>query len=251
MILRARLISSIVVTTAILFTVFGSITWKGRFEERVLPKALRDLAPHSLTSIIGNEQTLIAACDAARKTNSWLLLLISAEVRSDDKYRGFFETAPESRGLFMEYDPRESGNLRVGMAYGSGEGLLPSTRTIRRNTSIEVAILVSNSRTLRVVSGATDKSLAIPELVLSNLACDAPVVGSADGIPCNDCDVEILYGYGEESGNPNRILNEYADSDPAFQRGALGTFFTLLGLYMLTNSRRLGVRLAASRRRAQ
>jgi hypothetical protein len=183
-----------------------------------------------------NSQTttnLTAECRHATRSGNWILFVIEADLLSDPISRRYFRTASEPYGLFIEYDPTESGLLRLGLGLGPekwNSGI--PIRFVRRDERSTILIGVTRSET-RVVSNVVDFSVDWPGHFGSQWRCDDVRGGyesSGSEGRCPGCDESISYITGERLDDLKDIMDAASNVRRFNVLRYLGNSLSLLGL---------------------
>jgi hypothetical protein len=160
------------------------------------------------------------------------MLVVNTELIADDTFRGYFETAPKSAGLFMEYDPGEDALLRLGMATTT-DPIFVRLRTVRRDESAVFALLIQRDD-VRIVSNAVDRTVSLPVDLEPAWLCSAVRVGSSDGVGCPQCSVELHYATGMDPRDAHRYLDALSNLREFNVKRWLGSGLSMLGVTCLT-----------------
>lgn len=230
--LASRLALLVRVVGAIVFLV-GSIVWTSRFD--FAPEAaLQEQLGTRLTEVSNQTVTdLTGACRQVEVPGGWTLFVLNAQIISDDGYRTYFETADETNGLWVEYEP---GLLRLGLGQGPN-GPEPSTsipiRIARRNENAVVVVGVSRHET-RVLTNGVDKRKAWPGTFAQAWRCSAVQVGVDDkelsqGNACNGCFAKLRFATGVSESELTELLDSLSNVQRFNQRRILGSALTLIG----------------------
>lgn len=167
-------------------------------------------------------------CKQLQQNDGWVLLVVTTKLEADGTFRGYFETAPESRGIFAEYDAEDHQVFRIGIA-GKGGVFLAPIRTTRRNETIFVAIGIQKNQ-IRIVSNGSDRVISFPTEFQPDPNCQNIKVGTANGEGCGDCGVAVRYSAGFGDVILQQALNELSNSSSFNVRRLLGTTLTILSL---------------------
>jgi hypothetical protein len=214
-----------------LLIVMGSLLWNDRLKFDPESVIAQSELSSELAPVVDGERGLVSQCSAARSGAGWLMLLVDTEIQADDTYRGYFETAPKSSGVFMEYDPGENGLLRLGVAGDPATTFIP-LRTVRRNETQTLALLINGSK-LRIVGNAVDRYVSLPEDTTPTWECSEARVGSADGAPCPDCGVTLRYAYGSTLRDADQFLDSLSNMRSFNLKRWLGSGMSMVGIVIL------------------
>lgn len=186
----------------------------------------------------------ISDCKLLESDSGWLLFIVEAYIAPVMIYQGLFETAEESKGLFVEYDPTDRVNgtmLRLGLA-GKNKTLLFPIRVVRRPETVSAVIAV-RSTSVRLVSSAIDQKILFPVDFDLQLNCENVWVGGADEVRCQNCDVTVRYASGDDPLVISRYLDDLSNVDAYNFKRVSGSFLTILGAAVLFRTPRKRVKL--------
>jgi len=230
--MASRLAVLIRVVGAMVFLV-GSMVWTSRLD--FSPEAaLQEQLGTRLTEVSNQTVTdLTGACRQVEAPGGWILFVLNAQIISDDGYRTYFETADETNGLWVEYEP---GLLRLGLGRGSNSSepsMSIPIRVARRSENAVVVIGVSRDET-RVLTNGVDKRKAWPGTFAQAWQCGVVQVGVDDkelsqGNACNGCDAKLRFATGVSENELTELLDSLSNVQRFNQRRTLGSALTLLG----------------------
>lgn len=215
-----------------MLVILGSIIWSDRLNYGGRSAIKASGLASELVPIDQPETDLSNECEAARTGTGWLLLLIDTKLIADDTFRGYFETAPTSAGLFMEYDPGEDGVLRLGIATKTDPNFV-RLRTVRRDESAVLALLIRRDD-VRIVSNAVDRTVSLPAEPRPSWSCSGVRVGSSDGVDCPQCSTEIRYATGVDPRDAHRYLDALSNLREYNVKRWSGSGLSMLGATCLT-----------------
>jgi hypothetical protein len=209
----------------------GAFIWNSRLD--FSPEAaLRASNAPPLTLIDpANTSDLTSACHLAERKQGWLLFVITASLKSDNVTRGFFQTAIDEQGLYIEYAPGDSAMLRVGITSDGTTKWVP-IRTVRRNEEAFIALAVRPSG-VRVITNAVDTTTHWSDLRVDQLRCDAVRTNMSDEVLCEDCNVTARYLAGSGSEELNEIMNSVSNRRAYEIKRWLGNGFIFTGMALL------------------
>lgn len=215
-------------TAATALVVLGSIVWSSRIDTDI-PEQLSSGFGASLTAVSPNSVVdLTRVCDEVRSLDAWLLFAVETEVKSDNKLRRYFQTATDDRGIFLEYDGPEQGNLRVGMGTAA-DAVLTRVRTVRRNERATILIAVQ-PKEIRVILSGVDRVIPWANQLGVTAACDAVAQFSTTSPECEDCRLTLRYATGKNVQRLNNELDALANVGQLNARRWLGSAMVLAGL---------------------
>lgn len=207
---------------------WGGLIWSTRL----------DYSPETRLNQVERESSLkfapldtmshLVDCKRLQQNGGWVLLVVTTKLEADGTFRGYFETAPESRGIFAEYDGEDNRMFRIGIAGKEGFFLAP-IRTTRQNETIFVAIGIQKNQ-IRIVSNGSDRVISFPTEFQPDPNCQNIKVGIAGEQGCGDCGVAVRYSAGFGDVILRQALNELSNSSTFNVRRLLGTTLTLLSL---------------------
>lgn len=215
-----------------LLIIVGSVIWTDRLSFDGSAAIEASGLSGELVLIDRPDMDLSNECEAARSGAGWLMLVVNTELIADDTFRGYFETAPKSAGLFMEYDPGEDGILRLGMATTT-DPIFVRLRTVRRDESAVFALLIRRDD-VRIVSNAVDRTVSLPVDLEPAWLCSAVRVESSDGVGCPECSMELRYATGVDPRDAHRYLDALSNLREFNVKRWFGSGLSMLGVTCLT-----------------
>ena len=223
-----RLASIFKLVVAAFVFVLGGVIWSTRLNyspELRLTKVETNL---SLKFAPLDTLSHMADCKRIQQTGGWILLVVTTKLEADGTFRGYFETAPKSRGIFAEYDAADHQVFRIGIAGKDGTFLTP-IRTTRRNETIFVAIGIQKNQ-IRIVTNGSDRVISFPGEFQPSPDCQNVKVGIVDEAGCGNCEVAVRYSAGVGDVVLQQALNEFSNTLSFNVRRLLGTALTFLSL---------------------
>lgn len=222
------------VLLGVALVVYGSFEWSRRLTYQ--PDVGKLIGSGIELTDFSNPDTaqLIAACRGVEQSNGWLLLVIRTNLVADQIFRGYFESAPDERGLYVEYDPFEVStgpSFRLGIS-SQVQNTLVHLRTVRRDEDAFVALGIQSDQ-IRVVTNGVDRIEQYVESFQPSLSCDSPVVGLADEIDCKGCDISVRYAAGSDQLQLTEALNSLSNARSYNVRRVLGTVATFIGSFLV------------------
>ena len=211
-----------------MLVVGGAFIWNSRLE--FSPEAALRASNAPPLTLIDPAITsdLTSACNLAERKQGWLLFVITASLKSDNVTRGFFQTAIDEQGLYIDYDPEDSAMLRVGITSDGVTKLVP-IRTVRRNEEAFIAIAVRPGR-VRVITNAVDSTTYWSDFKVNQLRCDAVRTDMSDEVVCEDCNVSTRYLAGSGGTELNNIMNSLSNRRAYEIKRWLGNGLIFLGI---------------------
>lgn len=234
-----RIHRSAVLGVAIPIVIAGSLMWNTRSEYSIVGtnSEIDALAIRNLRVLSDGDQ--LEGCERLMEGGGSILFVVETNIFADDTFRGVFETAPNSRGMFVEYDPADSKHsmvLRLGIPSTSDVLLMP-LRVVRKSEKLLMVIGMDNEG-LRVVSNTIDHRTTFqPDFVPSPI-CDAVQIGSADAAKCAGCSVSVRYAHDLESGELDTVLDSISNRAIFDFKRLAGTVLVLVGTFMVFSCRK-------------
>lgn len=210
--------------------VYGSFEWNRRLTYQPDIGLLNDKGIELTDFSNPDTAQLVAACRGVEQGSGWLLLIIRTNLVADQIFRGYLESAPDERGVYVEYDPFEVStgpSFRLGIASQSQSALV-HLRTVRRDEDAFVALGIQFDQ-IRVVTNGVDRNEEYIEAFQPSLSCASPVVGLADEIDCKGCDISVRYAAGSDENQLTEALNSLSNARSYNIRRVLGTVATFIG----------------------
>lgn len=209
----------------------GSFIWSHRLDFSLEPAF--QAAKASSVSLIDPAVTsdLTSACNFAERKEGWMLFIATASLTSDDMTRGFFQTALDEQGLFMDFNPQDGYLLRVGVTSDGTTRYIP-LRTVRVNEEVSFVIAV-RSGMMRAITSGVDKLISWPESKVEQLRCDAVRTDMSDEVACGDCNVTLRYFAGSGNSELDDILDAVSNRRAYEVKRWLGNGLIALGLLSL------------------
>lgn len=211
----------------------GAFIWNSRLD--FSPEdALQGSSAPSLTPVNSSAiSNLTSACNLAARKQGWILFVITASLKSDNVTRGFFQTANDEQGLYMDYQPGDSAMLRIGITSNDMTKFVP-IRTVRRNEEAFIAVAIRPGR-VRFVTNSVDITSYWSDFRVDRLRCNAVRTDMSDEVVCNDCNVTIRYLAG--SGDKlNVIMNSLSNRRTYETKRWLGNGLIFAGLLLAARS---------------
>lgn len=174
---------------------------------------------------------LVRVCDDIRSKDSWLVIVANTKLRSDNKFRRYFQTSTDDRGIFLEYDGPEQGNLRVGIGTTTN-AQLTRIRTVRRDEHASILIAVTPTG-LRVLLNGVDRAVPWPTNSGFVAACDSLAVFAVASLECSDCDATLRYATGNDLQRLEADLDSVSDVSQMNRRRWVGSSLVLLGFTVI------------------
>jgi len=177
-----------------------------------------------------------AGCEASLAAEMPMLVLADLDVRATDTFEGYFEISENEEGLFVDYDPGESGLLRLGVAVSDGQVVRERLRTMRGASVEPVAMYVANST---VTWWSRERSAQITNV--APLGCASLHVGTANGVATIPGGTRLAVLLGNDATNALPIVEKYFRSvatEPPFRRLTSLTQLALIVFVVLIVIRR-------------
>lgn len=214
----------------------GALIWNSRLDFSPEAALRASNAPPMTLIDPATTSDLTSACNLAERRQGWLLFVITASLKSDNVTRGFFQTAIDEQGLYIEYAPGDSAMLRVGITSDGTTKWVP-IRTVRRNEEAFIALAVRPGR-VRVVTNAVDTTTYWSDFRIDQLRCDAVRTDTSDQIVCEDCNVTARYLAGSGGTELNDIMNSFSNRRAYETKRWLGNGLLIFGILMLISFRK-------------
>jgi len=225
------------VFVSLLLVIVGSAIWQSRLASLTVDEVKAGL-PVAVVRIDDDTPTdLSAVCSQLLPDSGWIIFIVDVSLVSDDKFRGYFETSPKSQGVFLEYDPGERANFRIGLGIGD-DVQLSRIRTVRYEESAVILIGLRQNEA-RVIMNAVDYRFHVPRSPQAGFRCDAVRVGLADGVDCGNCDISVHYATGSNWQQYESVMNQVSNVANFNTRRLLGTALTIIGFVLLMTPMRL------------
>jgi hypothetical protein len=206
----------------------GAVIWNDRLEFSP-ESALQASGAPSMTLLDSTATSdLTSACSLAEREQGWILFVVTALLTSDNIPKGFFETALDEQGLYIDYDPRESAMLRIGVTSDGTTRFVPF-RTVRRTEEAFIAIAVRQTE-LRIITNAVDRTKHWSDFQVNQLRCDAVKPGISDEIECGDCNVSVRYLAGSGGAELNTIMRALSNRRAYETKRWFGNGLVFLGI---------------------
>lgn len=204
----------------------GAAIWNDRLE--FSPESALQASGTPPMTLLDSTATsdLTSACSLAEREQGWILFVITALLTSDNIPKGFFETALDEQGLYIDYDPRESAMLRIGVTSDGTTRFVPF-RTVRRSEEAFIAIAVRSTE-LRVITNAVDRTKHWSDFQVNQLRCDAVKPGVSDDIECGHCNVSVRYLAGSGGEKLSDVMSSLSNRRAYEMKRWLGNL--LIGL---------------------
>jgi hypothetical protein len=194
---------------AAVLVVGGALIWNSRLDFSPEAALQGSNAPPMTLIDPATTSNLTSACNLAERRQGWLLFVITASLKSDNVTRGFFQTANDEQGLYIEYAPGDSAMLRVGITSDGTTKWVP-IRTVRRNEEAFIALAVRPGR-VRVITNAVDTTTYWSDFRVDQLRCDAVRTDMSDEVVCEDCNVTVRYLAGSGGEQLNGIMDSLSN----------------------------------------
>jgi hypothetical protein len=218
--------------------VLGSLLWLSRTKTPDVNVFVEKLGAALETASAGQEARLLSACKAVNSSGGWLVFVATMNLQSDDVPRRYLQTADEPYGLFIEYDPTESGLLRLGLGLGPDKWNteLP-IRTVRRNESTQIFIGISREET-RVVTSVVDRRIQWPGEFVDEWRCDNMKLGIDQEVPgslmyCKNCQVRLEFLEGTGTATMQTALDAMSNIQTYQFARISGSLLSAVGLGLL------------------
>jgi hypothetical protein len=184
---------------------------------------------------------ITSACNIGDREQGWLLFVITASLKSDNVTRGFFQTAIDEQGLYIEYASEDSAMLRIGITSDGTTKWVP-IRTVRRNEEAFMAIAIQPGK-IRVITNAVDSTTNWSDFRVDQLRCDAVRTDMSDEVICEDCNVTARYLAGSGGKELNDIMNSLSNRRAYEKNRWLGNSLVVSGfITCFVTSKRRGTR---------
>lgn len=219
---------------AALLLVSGSLIWSSKgtesFEERLA--SLDQTALLNLQPLSAGDQ--LEGCESVSNKSGWILLVFQTTVLPGSEPLAYFETAPDSEGIFLEYDPTDPDNsvvFRLGLA-STPDAILIPLRVVRRFERISFAVGIQ-SDSVRIISNSIDRRDIFGGRVPQDLKCNAVVLRGDDEPNCTACSITVSYAHGGKPEDLATLLDEVSDSAFFDKMRLTGTFLIWAGVVIL------------------
>lgn len=223
---------------ALFLMVGGSALWRTRSNFSEVSQVQRALTLMPLNVSRTGVSDLSAACRMAQDPDGWVVFAASLNLESDDVPRRYLQTAEDPFGLFIEYDPRDSGLLRLGLGLGPEKWNTDLPIRIVRADARETIIVAVTRNETRLVTNVVDRRVRWPGDFVENWRCDAVSLGSPDMakdsvLYCESCRSTLLYSSGLGLATMNTALDQ-AVNIPRFHLSRIGgSMMVLVGLALM------------------
>jgi len=197
------------ISVAAVLMVGGAFIWNNRLDFSPEAALQASNAPPLTLIDPATASDLTSACNLAERKQGWLLFVITASLKSDNVTRGFFQTAIDEQGLYIEYSHGDSATLRLGVTLNGTTKFVP-IRTVRRNEEAFIAIAIRPG-SIRVITNAVDTTNYWSDFKVDKLRCDAIRTDMSDEIVCEDCNVTARYLAGSGGKDLNDIMNSLSN----------------------------------------
>jgi hypothetical protein len=207
----------------------GAFIWNSRLEFSPEAALRASNAPPMALINPATTSDLTSACNITERKQGWLLFVITASLKSDNVARGFFQTAIDEQGLYIEYDPGDSAMLRVGITSDGTTKFVP-IRTVRRNEEAFIALAVRPGR-VRVITNAVDTTTYWSDFKVNQLRCDAVRTDMSDEVVCEDCNVTARYLAGSGGKQIDELMNSFSNRRAYETNRWLGNVLISVGIF--------------------
>ncbi len=237
---RRRAFSALV---ALFLIVGGSSLWRTRSNFNELSHVKRDLTLMPLRIASTGVSDLSAICQMAQNPDGWVVFAASLNLKSDDIPRRYLQTAEDPFGLFIEYDPADSGLLRLGLGLGPERwnSDLP-IRTVHEDTRETIIVAVSRDET-RLITNVVDRSVQWPGDFVDDWRCDQVSLGSPDMerdtvLYCESCRSKLYFASGVGLAKMNAVLDRTVNIPRFHVTSTAGSVMVLAGFALMTYATR-------------
>lgn len=135
-------------------------------------------------------------------------VLISGVIQMDSlaNPQGFFQSADNEDGYFLEYDPGENQLVRLGIRLADGTTARVKVDTLRTMGNFQFALLIGGDGSVRVLTGGADETTLVGELAPS---CTNWKIGSANGNPDFGSGLALEISSGKNKQVADVLLSKY------------------------------------------
>jgi hypothetical protein len=135
-------------------------------------------------------------------------VLISGVIQMDSLAdpQGFFQSADNEDGYFLEYDPGENQLVRLGIRLADGTTARVKVDTLRTMGDFQFAALIGGDGSVRVSTGGADETTLVGKLAPS---CTNWKIGSANGNPDFKSGLALEISSGVNKQVADELLSKY------------------------------------------
>jgi len=217
--------------------VAGSQVWSSRLSFASESEIFEQLGGAIIEVDEGSVSNLAHVCNVAKTSSGWMIFVLFANLRNDDRFRTFFETAEERIGLWVEQD---YGLLRLGLGLGtvSSESNtdLP-IRIVRQNEKASVLIGITSNQ-VRVVTNNLDTQVRWPAEGFSEWSCERVQFADdirelSEGHDCKGCNIRLFYASGNNLDELQESLDRFSNVQRFNVARITGTILITLGSLLM------------------
>jgi len=221
----------------VMLVVAGSQVWGSRLSFASESEIFEQLGGSMIEVNVDSVSDLTDVCNTVRTPSGWMIFVLFADLRNDDRFRTFFETAEERIGLWVEQD---YGLLRLGLGLGtmSSESNtdLP-IRIVRQNEKASVLIVITSNQ-VRVVSNNLDAQVRWPAEGFSEWSCERVQFADdtrelSEGHDCKGCNIRLFYASGDNLDELQEFLDRISNVRRFNAARITGTILILSGFLLI------------------
>lgn len=224
--LKSAVISSVGATTC----VFGLLVWTTRSQAEISWAQVKSMNNVKFHEFDGRPTFLEEICTASQVEGNSLVLAVVMRTYPDDIPRGYFETARDDRGLQLEYDPSESGILRLAVGSSFPNGQVVPIYHVRQENEQVILIQLSGDGQLRIVTNTVDRSFVVSSELVGNIECTENYLNVADGTECVSCDTKLMAA-GSSRASIDAFMNSMSKESVTRRWVFVSSVLILAGLY--------------------
>jgi len=215
----------------------GSQVWSSRLSFASESEILEQLGGSMIEVNVGSVSDLTDVCNTVRTPSGWMVFALFADLRNDDRFRTFFETAEERIGLWVEQD---NGLLRLGLGLGmtgSESNTDLPIRITRQNERASVLIGITTNQ-VRVVTNNLDAQVFWPDEGFSEWSCERVQLADdtrelSEGHDCKGCNTRLFHASGNDPDELHEALNRISNVRRFNAARITGTILILSGFLLV------------------
>jgi hypothetical protein len=138
-------------------------------------------------------------------------VLISGVIQMDSLAdpQGFFQSADNEDGYFLEYDPGENQLVRLGIRLADGTTTRVKVDTLQTVGDFQFVLLIGGDGSVRVSTGGADETTLVGELAP---ICTNWKIGSANGNPDFESGLALEISSGMNKQVADELLSKYVSA---------------------------------------
>ena len=148
----------------------------------------------------------IDLCSPLKESDGYVLISGLIEMKSLADPQGFFQSADNEDGYFLEYDPGENQLVRIGIRRADGTIARVKLENLRYFGDFRFALLLGGDGSVRVSTGGTDTTTSVGKLAPS---CSNWKIGSANGNPDFKGSITLEVSNGRDKQVADDLISQY------------------------------------------